>query len=310
MLARDLAYVALVARDPAAPAAVFDRLDLPRTDLDDGHGSTVPAFAAGDSALILFPEGHPFTGEDARPGVHHIALGATDLAEALAKAGETAGATPADPQPGLAGRRRIALDTAQLSGIRTWLTEPLDLAPGRSAAVERVDHLGVASEDNRAAIGVWCDRLGCPLESQQTDMEVAIAVESFTSDRHGVIYHTRPPVPVGGLRVAFVTLGDTELEFLQNFDPRHPAVVERGQAGTTRQDQGAIGRFIAKRGPGLHHLAFKTPDIDGVLADLGRAGFPLIDRTGRPGSRAGRIGFLDPVGTGGILIHFDERPGP
>ncbi len=308
MLARDLAYVALVARDPAAPAAVFDRLGLPRHDLDDGHGGTVPAFSAGESALVLFPEGHAHVGEDARPGVHHIALCAPDLAGALAQAGEIAGASPAAPRPGLAGRRRVSLHRAQLSGVRTFVTEPLDIAPGRSAAIERIDHLGVASEDNRTAIGVWCDRLGCPLESQQTDMEVAIAVESFTSDRHGVIYHTRPPVPVGGLRVAFVTVGDTELEFLQNFDPSHPAVVERGKAGTTRQDQGAIGRFIARRGPGLHHLAFKTPDIDGVLADLGRAGVPLIDRTGRPGSRAGRIGFLDPAGTGGILIHFDERP--
>ena len=309
MLARDLAYVALVARDPAAPAAVFDRLGLPRTDLDDGHGGTVPAWAAGKAALALFPERHPFLGEDARAGVHHVALGAPDLHEALVKAGEAAGASPAAPRPGLAGRRRIELDAGQLSGIRTWLSEPLDLAPGRSAAVERIDHLGVASEDNRAAIAAWCDGLGCPLESQQTDMEVSIAVESFTSDRHGVVYHTRPPVPVGGLRVAFVTVGDTELEFLQNFDPRHPAQVERGQPGTTRQDQGAIARFIARRGPGLHHLALKTPDIDAVLSDLGRAGVPLIDMTGRPGSRAGRIGFLDPGGTGGILIHFDERPG-
>ncbi len=318
MPGRDLAYVALVARDIAPPAAVFERLGLARAELDDGHGGTVAAFGAGASRLVLFPEGHPFVGDDARPGVHHLALGVPDLTEALDRVGGGVGGggvggSAGGPVPGLAGRRRIELDAGSLSGIRTWLTEPLGgglLAggPNRSAAVERIDHLGVASPDNRAAIGVWCDRLGCQLESQQTDMEVTIAVESFTSDRHGVVYHTRPPVPVGGLRVAFVTVGDTELEFLQPFDPRHPASVERGEAGTTRQDQGAIGRFLARRGAGLHHLALKTSDIDAVLADLGRAGVPLIDARGRPGSRAGRIGFIDPVGMGGILVHFDERP--
>ena len=312
MLGRELAYVALVARDTAAPATVFGRLGLARSELDDGYGGTVSAFGAGESALVLFPEGHPFVGEDARPGVHHMALGVPDLAEGLARAGEAVGASAGELLPGLGGRRRVALDAGQLAGIRTWLTEPLDGAPStggrRSAAVERIDHVGVASADNRVAIAAWCDRLGCPLESQQTDMEVTIAVESFTSDRHGVVYHTRPPVPAGGLRVAFVTVGDTELEFLQPFDPRHPAEVFRGQAGTTRQDQGAIGRYLARRGAGLHHLALKTPDIDAVLADLGRAGVPMIDRQGRPGSRAGRIGFVDPSGMGGMLVHFDERP--
>jgi hypothetical protein len=139
-------------------------------------------------------------------------------------------------------------------------------------------------------------------------MELMIPVESFTSDTHGVVYHTREPVPVGGLRVAFVTVGDTELEFLQNFDPRHPAVVQRDAPGSTRQDQGAIAKFIAKRGTGLHHLAFKTSDINAVLSDLSRARLPVIDTQGRPGSRSGLIGFVRPAGFGGVLIHFDQRP--
>ena len=60
---------------------------------------------------------------------------------------------------------------------------------------------------------VFCRRLGCPLESTQTDMEVQIALESFTSVRYGIVYHTRAPEPVGGLHVAFITVGDCELEF-------------------------------------------------------------------------------------------------
>jgi len=139
-------------------------------------------------------------------------------------------------------------------------------------------------------------------------VELSLAVESFTSDRYGAVYHTRPAELVGGLRVAFIAAGDCELEFLQNFDPRQAGRVDAGAAGTTRQDQGAIARFIASRGAGLHHLALKTPDIDAALAALGEAGVPLIDRRGRPGSRRALIGFVHPSGAGGVLVHFVQRP--
>ena len=310
MLGQDLAYVALVARDAEASAAVFEtHLGLSRRMLAAGAGPDVPVFAVGQSAVAIFPEGHPYVCADAKPGVHHIALATPDLAAGLklaATAGVVAGA--ANQQPGLGGRKRIELDRNSLSGVRTWLIEPLGTTPSASQAIERIDHIGIASIDNPAAIAVWSGRLGCVLESQQTDMEVLIAVESFTSDKHGVVYHTRAPVPVGGLRVAFITVGDTELEFLQNFDPRHPAVIDHASSGTTRQDQGAITKFVATRGAGLHHLAFKTGDINGVLRALDLAGVPVIDKKGRPGSRAGLIGFINPKGMGGILVHFDERP--
>ncbi len=310
MLGYDLGYVAIVARDVSAPVAVFERcLGLRRTDLDDGHGGKVAAFAIGRVVVAIFPAGHPYIGADAKPGVHHIAFAAPDLKKARALATQVGvRAANADPAAGLAGRKRVELDRADLCGVRTWLMEPLDVSPGNSAAIERIDHIGVASADNPAAIATWTDRLGCALESQQTDMELTITVESFTSDKHGVVYHTRPPVPVGGLRVAFITVGDTELEFLQNFDPRHPALVDHNSAGTTRQDQGAIAKFIGGRGAGLHHLALKAADVNAVISDLARAGVPMIDKQGRPGSRAGLIGFVSPAGMGGILLHFDQRP--
>src|SRR5262249_5554954 len=141
---------------------------------------------------------------------------------------------------------------------------------------------------------VFCGRLGFRIESRQTDMEVSIAVESFTSDRYGVVYHSRPPEPMGGLRIAFVTIGDSELEFLANFDPRQRGAVDHGRAGTTRQDQGAIARFVASHGRGLHHLALKSPDIDALLGSMAAAGLPMIDTRGRPGSRRALIGFPHP----------------
>jgi 4-hydroxyphenylpyruvate dioxygenase-like putative hemolysin len=97
------------------------------------------------------------------------------------------------------------------------------------------------------------------------------------------------------------------LEFLQNFDPAQGAFVDRASAGTTRQDQGAITRYIETRGPGLHHIAFKVGDIDAVLADAGKDGFATIDRVGRPGSRRALIGFVRPKSLGGVLVHFVQR---
>lgn len=310
MFSENLAYVALVSSDVAATAGVLgDLLGLRRTELDDGTGGTVPVFSVGASALAVFPAGHPFVGGEEKPGVHHIALGVEDLEAALAAAAE-AGIRPVEerPSPGIDRKRRVALPASATVGVRTYLSEPVAVPPSQSPFVERIDHLGVASADNSAAIDVFARRLGCPVESQQTDMEVQIAVESFTSDKYGVVYHTRPPVPIGGLRVAFLTIGDCELEFLQNFDPHQGAHVTHGAPGTTKQDQGAIARYIARRGPGLHHVALKSADINGTLATLAKAGCTMIDRIGRPGSRRALIGFVHPSSLGGILLHFVERP--
>lgn len=310
MLGQDLAYVALVSKDLERACDLLGRhLGLKRSDLDDGQRGLTPTFAIGASALALYPPGHPGVGGETKTGVHHIALAAADLSLGLAAA-ETAGiAAIGAEHAGLGGRRRIALDPGTTAGVKTFMTEPLALERSNAPLIERLDHLGIASADNKAAIAAWNGRLKRPIESQQTDIETMIPVESFTSDTHGVVYHTREPVVVGGLRVAFITVGDTDLEFLQNFDPRHPGRVDHGTAGTTRQDQGAIAKFVASRGQGLHHIAMKTPDIDAVLAWLDKAGVQVIDKKGRPGSRAGLIGFVHPQAMGGVLLHFDERPG-
>jgi hypothetical protein len=132
-------------------------------------------------------------------------------------------------------------------------------------------------------------------------------MESFTSDKYGVVYHTREPEPVGGLRVTFITVGDCELEFLANFDPRQAGHVEHGRAGTTRQDQGAISRYVASRGRGLHHFAVKARDADALLGGMAAEGLPMIDVKGRPGSRRALIGFPHPRALGGVLMHVVQR---
>ena len=304
-----LAYVAVVVDDPDNVAAVFEHdLGLPRAEVA-ASGGAVPWIGVGESAVALFGPGHEFLGGAARSGVHHVAI-ATPDPEALAS---RCGFDPAGATPGLGGSLQVELAARATCGIATRLCEPMgsDCGSGTSDRVARIDHVGVACEDNRAAGAVFTDRLGCPVESTQTDFEISQAIESFTSDKYGVVYHSRPPEPIGGLRVSFLTVGDCELELLQPFDPRRasrrPEGPERGAPGNTRGDKGAIARYLERRGPGLHHLALKTPDIDATLAHLAAAGHRMIDLVGRPGSRRARIGFIHPASLGGLLLHFVER---
>jgi catechol 2,3-dioxygenase-like lactoylglutathione lyase family enzyme len=304
-LADQIAYVALVSSEPTIAASVFERhFGLPRHELASAEGP-VAVFPLGRSALAVFPPKHPMVEGEARPGVHHIALGVDDLEAAVARAG---GTLPQEkPETGLAGKRTCWLARDATAGVRIRLTERLGLAPPAAGAVERIDHVGVASSDVREDEAVFCGHLGFAVESRQTDMEVSLAVESFTSDKYGVVYHTRTPQPLGGLRVTFITVGDCELEFLASFDPRQEGQVDHGRAGTTRQDQGAIARFVGTRGRGLHHFAVKTHDIDALLGSMAAAGLPMIDTKGRPGSRRALIGFPHPRALGGVLMHLVQR---
>ncbi|MAO54367.1 MAG: hypothetical protein CMM61_01540 [Rhodospirillaceae bacterium] len=302
-----LSYVALVSRDPSAADKVLGGLlGLTATDCALPTGGTAPAYAVGESALLICEPGDPFVDETDRTGVHHIGLYYADMDATAVRLG-AAGIGVKDAGAGLNGGRRMALEAGDTVGVRTYLVDPLDIDRSKSDRIERIDHLGVASADNRQAISVFTDTLGLPIESQQTDMEVETVVESFTSDKYGVVYHTRAPRPVGGLRVAFLTAGDCELEFLQNFDPNHGAELSHGASGTTRQDQGAVTKYIESRGAGLHHVALKSPDINATLAALEDAGCVMIDTVGRPGSRRALIGFIHPKSMGGLLFHVVQR---
>lgn len=72
----------------------------------------------------------------------------------------------------------------------------------------------------------------------------------------------------------------------------------------------AVGRFLAKRGPGLHHVAYRTHDILSDLERLSSAGVELIDRRPRPGARGHQVAFLHPRSTGGILVELVQHGAP
>ncbi len=298
-----LNYLALVARD-VEPVCRFlgQSLGLLRTDVTL-HGRTIPFFGVGASALALFDADDPYLEEPRFPGVHHMALAATDPAataahHALPVIGSGVG-------PG--AKRFVVVDPAATVGIRTRFIEPLAV-PSVDAPAYKIDHLGIATNDNDATVRVFTDNLGCPIQSTQTDIEIRNVTESFISDKYGAVYHARPPQILGGLRDVFITVGDCELELLMDYDPAMKPKQQLGEEeGNTKGDQSAIAKFVARRGPGLAHVAFATRDIDALLPRLADQGWRMIDLVGRPGGRGSKIGFVHPSNFGGgLLMHFVE----
>jgi catechol 2,3-dioxygenase-like lactoylglutathione lyase family enzyme len=300
-----LTYLALVARDTEAVCRFLGgSLGLTRTDLAL-EGQMVPFFAVGEAALGIFDPENTYLDDPRAPGVHHMALGSNDPARTAERHGLQiirAGVGPSD-------KRFVAVAQDETCGIRTRFIEPLNL-PVQESRVERIDHLGIASTDIDENIRVFVDTLGCHLESTEVDVEIRNVTESFISDKYGAVYHARPPEILGGLKGAFVTIGDCDLEIMQDFDPSMKPQDSLGESeGNTKGDQSAIAKFIERRGPGLVHVAFATKDIDAVLQDLDAEGWRMIDTTGRPGGRSARIGFVHPSNFGGgLLTHFVQHP--
>ncbi len=298
-----LNYLALAARE-VEPVCRFlgDSLGLPRTEVDL-QGRSIPFFGIGQSALAVFGVDDPYLDEPRHPGVHHMALGATEPAASAAKHALPVTGAGVGPD----GKRFVAIDPAATVGIRTRFVEPLPI-PANAGTAYKIDHLGIATNDNDGTVRVFTDNLGCPIQSTQTDIEIRNVTESFISDKYGAVYHSRPPQILGGLRDVFITIGDCELELLMDFDPAMKPKEGLGeQEGNTKGDQSAIAKFVARRGPGLAHVAFATRNIDALLPKLAADGWRMIDTVGRPGGRGSKIGFVHPANFGGgLLMHFVE----
>src|SRR5438067_13320057 len=119
---------------------------------------------------------------------------------------------------------------------------------------------------------------------------VGVAVESIDDalavyrDALGMPLVHRETVSEQGVDAALLDVGDSHVELLQPLGP-----------------DTAVGKFLAKRGPGLHHVAYRVNDIDAALEQLGGAGLRLIDERPRIGIRGSRVAFLHPGSTGGVL---------
>jgi methylmalonyl-CoA/ethylmalonyl-CoA epimerase len=93
-----------------------------------------------------------------------------------------------------------------------------------------------------------------------------------------------------GAAIAAVRAGDSLVELLQSRAPDSP-----------------IGKFVAKRGPGIHHICFAVDDLDATLQRCRAAGIKLIDEVPRRGAEGKRIAFIHPSATAGVLIELSEH---
>jgi methylmalonyl-CoA/ethylmalonyl-CoA epimerase len=93
-----------------------------------------------------------------------------------------------------------------------------------------------------------------------------------------------------GARIVGLSAGEALVELLEADDPSSP-----------------IARFVAKRGPGIHHICFSVDDLDAALARCRAAGIQLIDQQPRIGAEGKRIAFLHPRSTGGVLVELSDH---
>jgi methylmalonyl-CoA/ethylmalonyl-CoA epimerase len=127
---------------------------------------------------------------------------------------------------------------------------------------------------------------------------VGVAVDDIDAalglyrDSLGLPLVHRETVAEQGVEAALLDVGDSHVELLQPLGP-----------------ETAVGRFLSRHGPGLHHVAYRVEDVEVTLGELAAAGLRLIDESARTGIRGSRVAFVHPSSTGGVLTELVQPAG-
>jgi methylmalonyl-CoA/ethylmalonyl-CoA epimerase len=124
------------------------------------------------------------------------------------------------------------------------------------------------------------DHIGVAVE----DLDAAIALHERD---YGMALVHREVIDEQGVEAVLLDVGENHVELLRPLGADTP-----------------VGRFLANRGPGLHHVAYQVSDVDSTLAQLRERGLRLIDETPRTGIRGSRVAFLHPAASGGVLTEI------
>jgi methylmalonyl-CoA epimerase len=130
------------------------------------------------------------------------------------------------------------------------------------------------------------DHIGVAVEDLDASLEL------YERDYGMTLVH-RETVAEQGVEAVLLDVGENHIELLAATDPDTP-----------------VGRFLAKKGPGMHHVAYQVEDIEATLAALKSAGLRLIDETPRTGIRNSRVAFLHPATAGGLLTEIVQPAQP
>jgi methylmalonyl-CoA/ethylmalonyl-CoA epimerase len=126
------------------------------------------------------------------------------------------------------------------------------------------------------------DHIGVAVE----DLDQAI---DLYRERFGMAEQHRETVDEQGVEAVLLEIGEGHVELLRPLGP-----------------ETAVGKFLERSGPGLHHVAYQTDDIDSALEQVKAAGIRVIDESPRVGIRGSRVAFLHPKATGGVLTELVE----
>jgi methylmalonyl-CoA/ethylmalonyl-CoA epimerase len=132
--------------------------------------------------------------------------------------------------------------------------------------IKRLDHIAVLVPDLEEALSFWKDCLGLTLDRVETVASMQV-------------------------KIAFLPLGDSEIELVQ----------------PTSEDSG-LARFLEKRGPGLHHICLEVEDLHRTLEHLKAEGVRLIDQDPVVMEDGRQLAFIHPQGTGGVLMELYQLP--
>ncbi len=131
--------------------------------------------------------------------------------------------------------------------------------------VNKIDHIGIAVKNLDEALKFYEEVLGIKCVGTEVVEEQKV-------------------------KVAFLPIGDTEIELLESTD-----------------EDGPVAKFIEKRGEGIQHIAYRVDDIEKAIEELKEKGIRMIDEKPRYGAGGARIAFLHPKSTYGVLIELCER---
>ncbi len=131
--------------------------------------------------------------------------------------------------------------------------------------VKKIDHIGIAVNNLDDALKFYEDVLGMNLHGTEIVEEQKV-------------------------KVAFLPIGDTEIELLESTDK-----------------EGPIAKFIEKKGEGIQHIAYRVDDIEKELEEMKQKGIRLIDEKPRYGAGGAKIAFLHPKSTNGVLVELCQR---
>jgi len=166
----------------------------------------------------------------------------------------------------------------------------------------RIDHIGIACRDLDATIAFYSTTFGLTLVSEETNVEQGVREAMLAVAPHPASPYPASPYPASTALAstaltspALTSPGAPRSSYVQLLEPLGPDT--------------PVGRFLDRRGEGIHHVGYGVADIEDALAAIGATGVRLLDARPRHGSMGAAIAFLHPGDMGGVLTELVQSAG-